>query len=133
MIVDSCVWIDFFSGRSNAATTRLGDELRGVATILVGDLIRLEVLRGYRERGRAAKVAAFLDGLPHVDLLGRGRVEQVCSLDHVLQRNGLRMSTADLVIAAYCVAEKLPLLTRDKAFAAVAGLAGLRLVVPTGD
>jgi predicted nucleic acid-binding protein len=132
MVVDSCVWIDYLAGRENPQTARLREALRARAEVVVGDVIRLEVLRGYADEQRARRVTSLLDTLPHVDMLGNRRIDAACGLDRALQRRGRRMSSIDLVIGSFCVAERLPLLTRDAAFAWLGEIAGLQLAVPVG-
>lgn len=128
MLVDSCVWIDFFNGRQNPQVDELRRALRHGVPI-IGDLVRLEVLRGYRDPRTADKVGALLAVCRMVELLGAARIDAAVRLDHALQGIGRPMSTIDLVIASWCVTEGVALLTRDQAFARVAAVAPLRLAV----
>jgi hypothetical protein len=47
IVIDSTVWVDFFRGTANAQTAKLRG-LMGLGVILVGDLILVEVLQGFR-------------------------------------------------------------------------------------
>ena len=49
ILVDSSVWIDFFSGRKSKETDYL-DSLLGVEQIVIGDLILMEVLQSVTGR-----------------------------------------------------------------------------------
>lgn len=51
ILVDSSVWIDFFSGRSTPQVDRL-DALFAEERIAIGHLILAEVLHGFRSDGR---------------------------------------------------------------------------------
>lgn len=59
IIVDSSVWIDYFSGVNNPETDRL-DNFLGVKPVAVGDIILTEVLQGFRHEKdyRAARELA---------------------------------------------------------------------------
>ncbi len=47
ILVDSSVWIDYFNGIINPQTEKL-DSLVNQDLILIGDLILIEVLQGFR-------------------------------------------------------------------------------------
>ena len=47
ILVDSSVWIDYFSGNSSPETDFL-DGVPGVRAIATGDLILTEILQGFR-------------------------------------------------------------------------------------
>jgi hypothetical protein len=78
IVVDSSVWIDFFNGVSTPEVERL-DRLLGVTPLVVGDLILVDVVQGFRhERDVAtacleAKLPLLFsdrDFLPYVNHLG---------------------------------------------------------------
>lgn len=127
MLVDSCVWIDFFNGRDNPQVEIFRRAIRG-NEIIVGDLIRLEVLRGYRTARTAAKVGELFDIYPTARLSDATRIDAALRLDRAMQDIGRRMGTVDLLIASWCATEKIALLTRDAAFGWAAGVSPLHLV-----
>lgn len=47
ILVDSSVWIDYFSGNGSPETDFL-DGILGVSAVAIGDLILTEVLQGFR-------------------------------------------------------------------------------------
>ncbi len=47
ILVDSSVWIDFFNGIENAETDKL-NEVLGLEEVVIGDIILVEVLQGFR-------------------------------------------------------------------------------------
>ena len=47
ILVDSSVWIDYFTGLANKQTDTL-DKILGVSPVAIGDLILAEVLQGFR-------------------------------------------------------------------------------------
>jgi predicted nucleic acid-binding protein len=127
MLVDSCVWIDFFNGHDNPQVEILRQGLRG-DEIIIGDLVRLEVLRGYRNARMATRVGDLLDIYSMARLSDATRIEAALRLDRAMQDIGRRMSTVDLLIASWCATEQVPLLTRDVAFGWAASVSSLRLV-----
>lgn len=70
ILVDSSVWIDAFSGVDGEATRRL-DELLGNTPLLIGDLILLEVLQGFRSQGDHDRALELLSAFDCADMLGR--------------------------------------------------------------
>lgn len=127
MLVDSCVWIDYFNGRMNSEVEILRQALDG-DEIIVGDLVRLEVLRGYRNARTAAKVGELLDVYPMARLSDATRIDAALEIDRAMQDIGRRMTTVDLLMAGWCATERIPLLTRDEAFGWAASVTSLRLV-----
>lgn len=127
MLVDSCVWIDFFNGRDNPQVEILRQALRS-DKIVIGDLVRLEVLRGYRNARMATRVGDLLDIYSMARLADATRIEAALRLDRAMQDIGRRMSTVDLLIASWCATEEVPLLTRDAAFGWAASVSSLHLV-----
>ena len=47
ILVDSSVWIDYFTGKSTPAADKL-DSLLGEDLVAIGDLMLVEVLQGFR-------------------------------------------------------------------------------------
>jgi hypothetical protein len=47
IVVDSSVWIDFFNGGDTPEVERL-DRVLGVTPLVVGDLILVDVVQGFR-------------------------------------------------------------------------------------
>jgi predicted nucleic acid-binding protein len=54
IVIDSSVWIDLFNGVSTPEVERL-DGLLGETPLVIGDLILVEVLQGFRYRRDVAK------------------------------------------------------------------------------
>src|SRR3954454_14308844 len=52
ILVDSSVWIDFFRNRETAATAAFEAATLADREIVTADLIMMEVLQGFRLRGR---------------------------------------------------------------------------------
>ena len=59
IVVDTSVWIDFVTGRNTLAAVRLGD-LLDKDRLVVGDVILLEVLQGFRYDNYLRRAVALL-------------------------------------------------------------------------
>ena len=69
IVVDSSVWIDFFNGVSTPEVERL-DGLLGVTPVAIGDLILVEVLRGFRLEKDMAMARQLFRSLAPLPMLG---------------------------------------------------------------
>ena len=116
ILVDSSVWIDYFSGISTRQTDTLHGAL-GVELVAVGDLILTEVLQGFR-RDQDYRVARTLfNGLTVFNLLGKTMALKSAQNVRALRKKGITVrKTADVIIASFCIESNLPLLFSDRDF-----------------
>ena len=125
ILVDSSVWIDYFNGTVNAETDFL-DSILGVEPVGVGDLILTEVLQGIRSDSEYRKVKSLMLELSVFELLGQRRAVRAADNYRALRKSGLTLrKTNDLIIGTFCIDESLPLLFRDRDFAAMVDYLGL--------
>ncbi len=128
ILVDSSVWIDYFSGNGTREAEFL-DETLGNRAVAIGDLILTEVLQGFRQ-DRDYKIArSLLEELTIFELLGRGREMAVKSAENFrkLRKKGVNIrKTTDVIIASFCIEHRLPLLFSDKDFRPFVEHLGLR-------
>lgn len=119
ILVDSSVWIDFLRGTSEPAATRLDALLaKGEETLLLGDLILMEVLRGCRGDREYERVLKVLSALECVTLGGRAIAVKAAQNYRTLLRRGVTVSkSVDLLIATWCIEERCALLHDDRDFA----------------
>ena len=116
IVVDSSVWISYFNGDSNLETDML-DLLLGEEAIAIGDLILLEVLQGFRSDSGYNKAKKHLAELHQVEMLGTNMAIRAAEYYRKLRKKGVTIrKTADVIIASFCVENKLPLLFSDKDF-----------------
>ena len=71
IVVDSSVWIDYFNGVETRETVLL-DGVLGRGPIVVGDLILVEVLQGFRAEQDVRRARAALDTLIFESMVGSG-------------------------------------------------------------
>lgn len=130
VLADSSVWIDYFNGTDNAATTKL-DELLSSTIVAVGDLILAEVLQGF---GSDTDHRTAKNLLLDLDLHVLGGIEialKAANHFRALRKKGITVrKTVDCFIAAYCIEHDIPLLYRDRDFHPFAQHLGLQPVLP---
>ena len=116
ILVDSSVWIDFFNGTDNAETDKL-NEILGLEEVVIGDLILAEVLQGFRSDTDYKAAKNVLTSLTVHDLLGKELAIKSANNFRKLRKKGVTIrKTADVIIATYCIENKIPLLFTDKDF-----------------
>ena len=115
-LVDTSVWIDFFAGRQTVQSDRLG-ELLGERRVIVGDVILLEILQGFRHDAHLQRAATLLRRGPVVAMLGEARALSAAARYRRLRARGITIrKTIDLVIGSWCIEEDVPLLHADRDF-----------------
>ena len=116
IIVDSSVWIDYFNGNSTAESDFL-DRILGVQDIAVGDIILTEVLQGFRSDKDYKTAKNIIENFDVVEMLGQERAISAASKYRSLRKTGTTVrKTNDVIIASYCIDEKVPLLFSDNDF-----------------
>lgn len=116
ILVDSSVWIDFFNGTENAETDKL-NEILGLEDVVIGDLILAEVLQGFKSDTDYKAAKNVLTSLTVHDLLGRQLAIKSANNFRKLRKKGITIrKTADVIIATFCIENKIPLLFTDKDF-----------------
>ena len=116
ILVDSSVWIDFFSGTVCAETDKL-NEILGLEEVVIGDLILAEVLQGFRRDIDYKAAKNVLTSLVVHDLSGKALAIKSANNFRKLRKKGITIrKTADVIIATYCIENKIPLLFTDKDF-----------------
>ncbi len=116
ILVDTSVWIDYFNGteseESNALDTALAD-----GTVAIGDIIMLEILQGFRNDKDYNRVKKTLATLDQYELFGHAMVNRCADNYRFLRKKGITIrKTADVIIATFCIDNKLPLLFSDSDF-----------------
>ncbi|EIF41851.1 PilT protein-like protein [gamma proteobacterium BDW918] len=116
IIVDSSVWIDYFSGADTPQAERL-DSVLGLKPVAIGDLILTEVLQGFRHDKDYRAARKVFENITIFDMLGTQMAIKSAENFRALRKKGITVSkTADVIIATFCIEQKLPLLFSDKDF-----------------
>jgi predicted nucleic acid-binding protein len=116
IVVDSSVWTDYFIGVKNKQTNKLDDTL-GLKPVAIGDLILTEVLQGFRHDKNYKVARKLFEDVTIFDMLGKEMAIQSAENFRALRKKGVTVrKTADVMIASFCIDQKLPLLFSDKDF-----------------
>ena len=116
IIVDSSVWIDYFTGRNTPPTETL-DSLLGEELVAIGDLILVEVLQGFRMDKDFRQARKLLLSLTIFNMLDVSIALKSAANFRKLRRKGITVrKTIDAIIATYCIENKHSLLHSDKDF-----------------
>ena len=116
ILVDSSVWIDFFNGTNNGETDKL-NEILGLEEVVTGDLILAEVLQGFKSDKDYEIAKEVLTSLTVHDLIDKQLAIKSADNFRKLRKKGITIrKTTDVIIATYCIENKIPLLFTDKGF-----------------
>jgi predicted nucleic acid-binding protein len=128
LVVDSGVWIDFFSGNASPE----GDTLRrllqdGEIRIVVPDLVLYEVLRGFRHEREFRQARALMESIGIETAGGPATALEAAQHYRRLRVAGFTVRRGfDVLIATFCIENGYSLLHRDRDFDAFEQLRGLR-------
>ncbi|MEQ8837175.1 MAG: PIN domain nuclease [Lacipirellulaceae bacterium] len=116
IVVDSSVWIDYFSGTNTTQADKL-DSTLGIKPVAIGDLILTEVLQGFRHDKDYKAARKVFEDVTIFDMLGAQMAIKSAENFRTLRKKGITVrKTADVIIATFCIDQKLPLLFSDKDF-----------------
>ena len=103
ILVDSSVWIDYFSGVDNKQTNTLDNTL-GLKLVAVGDLILTEVLQGFRHDKDYKTAKTLFYDLTIFEMLGKEMALKSADNFRALRKKGITVrKTADVIIASFCI------------------------------
>jgi predicted nucleic acid-binding protein len=116
IVVDSSVWIDYFTGADTPQAEKLDNTL-GINPVAIGDLILTEVLQGFRHDKDYKEARKVFEDVTVFDMLGEKMAIKSAENFRALRKKGMTVrKTADVIIATFCIEQKLPLLFSDKDF-----------------
>ena len=125
ILVDTSVWIDFFSsspGRAGRELRRLIDEVEPFA--LTGFVVT-EILQGLtRDVSRIERFLSMWDLLGPRDF---STYREAAAISRLARSKGISLTTIDTLIAAIALDHRASLFTLDKDFSRVARITALRL------
>lgn len=129
IVVDSSVWVDYFNGLATPQTDAL-DRLLSRALVLMGDIILIEVLQGFRSDRDFRQARRLLEPLAFSEMLGKDVALQSASNYRRLRRRGITVrKTIDVIIATFCIVNGHSLLHSDRDFDAMEQHLGLTVFV----
>ena len=128
LVVDSSVWIDYFTGHPSPAriTLRklLGD---GEVRIVVPDLVFFEVLRGFRLEREFRQARILMETLSIEPVAGAALALEAAQHYRSLRAQGFTVRNGvDVLIATFCIDKGYTLLHKDRDFDIFERVRGLR-------
>jgi len=116
IIADTSAWIDYFNGTDSAEANILDSALEDGA-VAIGDIIFLEILQGFRSDKDYKIARTKLSVLEQYEMFGREMVIDCADNYRILRQKGITIrKTNDIIIATFCIENKVPLLFSDKDF-----------------
>ncbi len=120
IIVDTCVWIEFFREPESEITLRLKDLLRERKVIMIG-MVMAEILQGVKAPKEAGLVKQNLEKLPYLEVT-RDTWKSAGEISASLRSAGVTIPLSDLIIAAMALSGEHEVFTIDPHFNKVEGL-----------
>lgn len=116
IIADTSIWIDYFNGIESEYTDALDAGLtEGI--IAIGDIIFLEILQGFKSDKDYKLASKTLATLEQYEMFGHKQVIKAAENYRKLRKKGITIrKTNDVIIATFCIENKMPLLFLDKDF-----------------
>lgn len=125
--VDSSVWIALLRREASEAVASL-EAIEDERSILLGDIVLLEVLRGTRTEEHAAAIEKRLRRFIVRPMLSPALAVDAARHYRDFRAVGVTIrKSADLIIATYCIAHGHALLHQDRDFDPFVAHCGLRL------
>lgn len=116
IVADTSVWIDYFSGTESAETNALDSALENGA-VAIGDIIFLEILQGFRNDKDYKMARTKLNALDHYKIFGPDMVIKCADNYRFFRKKGITIRKTNVVIiATFCIENKIPLLFSDRDF-----------------
>jgi len=129
VLVDTSAWIEFLRGTGGPEHRWLRAALSDDRPLAWTEPVLLELASGVSTPRRAAELRALLQRGPLLRVEGLGDWEAAAGLRRAARARGLAVrSPVDCLVAAVAVREEVPVLARDRDFAAIAAVSGLELV-----
>ena len=126
ILVDSSVWIDYFNGTLTTQTDFL-DKILGKELIVVGDIILLEVLQGFRHDRDYTIARKSLEVFPFRNMLGKEMALKSAQNYRFLRKKGITVrKMIDIIISTFCIENNIELLYSDKDFGSLVDRLNLR-------
>lgn len=116
ILADTSAWIDYLRGTASPAAEAL-DTALGKDEIVIGDLILVELLQGYRQDREVREIEATLSQLPVVTLCGPELAIMAANNYRFLRTKGVTVrGTIDVIIATWCIVHDARLIAVDRDF-----------------
>ena len=128
VLVDTTVWVDFFSGRTPPQVSALERLLQRGQDICVCGVILTEVLQGIRNDTDYAQIISHFEAFLFLPM-NRNTFVKAAGLYRTLRRKGITIrKPIDCMIAAVAIEHNVPLLHKDRDFGPMEMNCGLKVL-----
>ena len=128
IFVDSSVWIDYFNGKQTWQTDKL-EQFSEEELIIIGDIVLVEVLQGFRKNLDFGKAREALSLFSCPNLCGVDIAFKSANNFRALRKRGITVrKTIDMIIGTFCIENEHVLLHDDKDFEPLSKYLGLKVV-----
>ncbi|MEK9150306.1 MAG: PIN domain nuclease [Candidatus Desantisbacteria bacterium] len=128
ILVDTTVWIDFFSKKPSLCKKELHRLIEEEEDVCLLDIILTEILQGIKEDGEFEKVREHLLQFPILRPKGIDTFIMSAQIYRLCRREGKTIRrTIDCLISACAIEHKLPLFHNDRDFDLISEVVGLKV------
>ncbi|MFL6233865.1 MAG: PIN domain-containing protein [Thermoanaerobaculia bacterium] len=127
VLVDTSVWLDYFTGRPSPEADLLHG-LLGRAPLLVADVVLQEVLLALPDERHRRQAKEALAKFWLIEISGFDLAEKTAVNYHTLRTRGLAVNPAECRIATFCIDQGFALLHSSAGYEPFEKHLGLRVV-----
>jgi predicted nucleic acid-binding protein len=125
ILVDSSVWVDFFSSSPGSAGGELRRMIEDSEPFALTGVVVAEVLQGLTRD--ASRIEQFLDHCEMLEPRGFATYRTAATIYRTARGKGMSLTTIDTLIAAIALEHRAALFTLDQDFSRIALIAPLVL------
>jgi predicted nucleic acid-binding protein len=126
-LVDTSVWLDYFTGRPSPEADHL-HALLGRSPLLVADVVLLEVLLALPDELHRRQAKEALAKFWHIEVSGPDLAEKTAVNYHTLRTRGISVNPAECRLATFCIDQRFALLCSSAGYEPFEKHLGLRVV-----
>ena len=125
ILVDTSVWVDFFSPSTSRAGTELGRMIGDAEPFALSGVIVSEILQGLKRD--ADQIEHHLSQWEMLEPLGISTYREAAAIFRLGRAKGFSLTTIDTLIAAIALDHRAVLFTVDQDFSRIARITRLKL------
>jgi predicted nucleic acid-binding protein len=129
ILVDSSVWIDFFSFSPGRAGHELRRMIGDAEPFALTGVVVAEVLQGLTRE--VSRIERYLSQWEMIEASGFATYGEAAAIFRLARSKGVSLTTIDALIAAVALEHRATVFTLDKDFSRIARLTGLPLYAKT--
>jgi predicted nucleic acid-binding protein len=125
ILVDSSVWIDFFSSTPGRAGNELRRMIEDAEPFALAGIVVAEILQGLTRD--VSRIEQYLSQWELLEPRGFRTYREAAAIFRLARGKGVSLTTIDALIAAIALEHRASVFTLDKDFSRIARLTGLAL------